>query len=223
MSAEFILVSGANGTGKTMLIESNRALLEREGFRIIIPDNILRFATSLTDSPGLIQEHIDDTISSGCNFVLESPFQFESLVETLAIIRKAGYSMSLYQLFVKDVKQSAIRVKDRFLEGGIFIRTEQVISNFNANLNNVANYYYLFHHSYFIDTSTNRDMKLAAEFKKTVLAQFHSTRNPYLRHLFEQSLSRGKMGKDVFKIIKANRDYPSQTRGRKMFGRRLKF
>src|SRR5215469_2885532 len=98
MSAEFILITGANGTGKTMLIESNRLLLEREGFRIIIPDNILRHATSLTDSPALIQEHIDDAISSRSNFVLESPFQFESLVETLTLIRKAHYSMSLYQL-----------------------------------------------------------------------------------------------------------------------------
>jgi predicted ABC-type ATPase len=109
MRTEFILVTGANGTGKTMLIESNRPLLEKEGFRIIIPDNILRHATSLTDSPALIQDHIDDAIASGGNFVLESPFQFESLVETLARIKKTGYRMSLYQLFVKDVKQSAIR------------------------------------------------------------------------------------------------------------------
>jgi predicted ABC-type ATPase len=120
MSAEFILITGANGTGKTMLIEGNKLLLERGGFRIIIPDNILRYATSLTDSPALIQEHIDNAISSGDNFVLESPFQFESLVETIARIKKAGYNMSLYQLFVKDVKQSAIRVKDRFREGGIY-------------------------------------------------------------------------------------------------------
>jgi hypothetical protein len=119
------------------------------------------------------------------------------------------------QLFVKDVKQSAIRVKDRFQEGGLYINTEQVISNFSANLNNVANQYYLFDHSYFIDNSTNKDMKLVAEFKKAVLVKFHSTQNPYLRNLFEQSLSRGKMGKEVFKIIKANRDYPTRTYGRK--------
>jgi recombinational DNA repair ATPase RecF len=43
MSAEFILITGANGTGKTMLIEGNKLLLERGGFRIIIPDNILRY------------------------------------------------------------------------------------------------------------------------------------------------------------------------------------
>ena len=139
MGAEFILVTGANGAGKSMLIESNKLLLEREGFRIIIPDNILRYATSLTDSTALIQEHIDDAISGGGNFVLESPFQFESLIKKIARIKKAGYGMSLYQLFVKDVKQSAIRVKDRFQEGGIFIPTDQVVSNFNANLNNVAN------------------------------------------------------------------------------------
>jgi predicted ABC-type ATPase len=154
---------------------------------------------------------------------LESPFQFESLVETIARIKKAGYNMSLYQLFVKDVKQSAIRVKDRFREGGIYIHIDQVISNFNANMNNVASHYYLFDHSYFIDNSTNRGVKLEAEFKKAVLIKFHSTKNPYLRNLFEQSLSQGKMGTEVFKIIKANRDYQANTRGRKKSGPRLKF
>ena len=223
MRAEFILVTGANGTGKTMLIESNKPLLEKEGFRIIIPDHILRYATSLTDSPTLIQEHIDDAISSGGNFVLESPFQFESLVETLARIRRAGYRMTLYQLFVKDVKQSAIRVKDRFLEGGIFIRTEQVLSNFYANLNNVASYYYLFDRSYFIDNSTNQNTKLVADFRKAMLVKLYSTKNPYLRNLFEQSLMRGKMGKEMYKIIKANRDYPTRTPGRRRSGPRLKF
>jgi predicted ABC-type ATPase len=223
MGAEFILVTGANGAGKSMLIESNKLLLEREGFRIIIPDNILRYATSLTDSTALIQEHIDDAISGGGNFVLESPFQFESLIKTIARIKKAGYGMSLYQLFVKDVKQSAIRVKDRFQEGGIFIPTDQVVSNFNANLNNVANQYHLFDHSYFIDNSTNQDMKLAAEFKKAVLVKFYSTQNHYLRKLFDQSTLQRKMGKEVFKIIKANRDYPTATSRRRKAGPRLKF
>lgn len=223
MRAEFILVTGANGTGKTMLIESNKLLLEREGFKIIIPDNILRYATSLTDSPALIQEHIDAAISSRGNFVLESPFQSESLVETLTRIRKAGYSMSLYQLFVKDVKQSAIRVKDRFQEGGIFIRTEQVISNFNANLNNVAKHYYLFDHSYFIDNSSNQRTKLVAEFKKAMLVKFYSTKNPYLRNLFEQSLLEARIGIEMFKIIRANRDYPIRTPRRRKSGPRLKF
>jgi hypothetical protein len=35
-----------------------------------------------------------------------------------------------------------------------------------------ANRYYLFDHSYFIDNSTNQDMKLVAEFKKKVLDKF---------------------------------------------------
>jgi hypothetical protein len=90
-------------------------------------------------------------------------------------------------------------------------------------MNNVASHYYLFDHSYFIDNSTNRGVKLEAEFKKAVLIKFHSTKNPYLRNLFEQSLSQGKMGTEVFKIIKANRDYQANTRGRKKSGPRLKF
>jgi hypothetical protein len=82
-----------------------------------------------------------------------------------------------------------------------------VTSNFNANLNNVANQYNLLDHSYFIDSSTNQDMKLVAEFKKAALVKFYSTQNPYLRNLFEQSTLQRKMSKEIFKIIKANRNY----------------
>jgi predicted ATP-binding protein involved in virulence len=96
MSAEFILVSGANGTGKTMLIESNRPLLEKRRFQIIIPDNILRHATSLTDSPALIQDHIDNAISSAGNkavlvkfYSTQSPY-LRNLFEQSTLQRKMG-------------------------------------------------------------------------------------------------------------------------------------
>lgn len=83
MQPEFILVTGANGTGKTTLIESNRSTLEAAGFQIIIPDNILKYATSHTDAPSVIQEYIDNVLVERSNFVLESPFQFESLIKII--------------------------------------------------------------------------------------------------------------------------------------------
>jgi predicted ABC-type ATPase len=58
MQPEFILVTGANATGKTTLIEKNRATLESAGFEIIIPDNILKYATSHTDVSAVIKEHL---------------------------------------------------------------------------------------------------------------------------------------------------------------------
>src|SRR5580658_752817 len=174
MKLEFILVTGANGSGKTTLIENNRAFLEKEGFRIIIPDIILERATSLTDRSAVIKEHIHAALSRKSPLVLETPFQFDGLVETLAKIRGDGYSMSLYQLFVKNEDQSIARVKDRREKGGIFIAPEQVKENFNGNLQNVARYYSLFDHSYFIDASGNQKMKLVAHFEKEKLIMYQA-------------------------------------------------
>ena len=53
-------------------------------------------------------------------------------------IQKAGYHMSMYQLFVKDAGQSASRVEARLKTGGLFIDPDEVRDNFNANLKNVA-------------------------------------------------------------------------------------
>jgi predicted ABC-type ATPase len=45
---EFILVTGSNASGKTTLIEKNRVELEKNGFDLIIPDNILKKRTAYT-------------------------------------------------------------------------------------------------------------------------------------------------------------------------------
>ena len=223
MQPEFILVTGANGTGKTTLIESNRSVLEAAGFKIIIPDNILKYATSHTDAPAVIQEHVDNALSQRSNFILESPFQFQSLITTIDQIRETGYSLSLYQLFVDNVMKSAIRVKDRFKEGGLYINTSQVEANFNANLNNVGGQYDRFDHAYFIDNSTNREMKLAAEFKGPLLIRYHSIASLYLRDLFEQEGVMEKIDRHTLKVIQANKDYTSEVLRQSLPRRRLKF
>ena len=177
MKPEFILVSGANATGKTTLIERNRTLLETTGFQIIIPDNILKYATSHTDVSSVIKEHVNDALSIHTNFVLEIPFQFEGMVKTLNEIEEAGYRMSMYQVFVKDASESADRVQQRIKTGGLFINSDEVKLNFDANLKNVAANYGRFDHIYFIDNSTNKGIKLAAEFAKGKLIRLHASDN----------------------------------------------
>jgi predicted ABC-type ATPase len=154
---------------------------------------------------------------------LESPFQFQSLIKTIDQIREASYSMSMYQLFVDDVLKSTIRVKDRFKEGGLYINTDQIGVNFNANLSNVASQYDRFDHAYFIDNSANRKMKLAAEFKGPSLIRYHSISNLYLRDLFEQKAVIEKIDGHTLKIIQANKDYTSEVLRQSLPGRRLKF
>jgi predicted ABC-type ATPase len=103
MQPEFILVTGANGTGKTTLIETNRSLLESDGFQIIIPDNILKYATSQTNAPAIIQEQVDEALSQEINFILESPFQFQSLIKNQTIYFTRSCRLLLFMSFHKQV------------------------------------------------------------------------------------------------------------------------
>ena len=221
MRREFILVAGPNAAGKTTVIENNRALLESSGFRIIIPDDILKYATSHTDVTEVIREHVDEALIEKKNIVLETPFQFKGLSKTIGRIKVEDYNLSIYQVFVADAEESISRVKDRFKESGRFINSEEVKSNFDANMKNVAEQFGRFDHSYFIDNSTNKGMKLAAEFEKGKLIRFHPSDNFYLRNLFKLSAKAKKINATTLKIILANKHFPGLLPKRKS-KRRLK-
>jgi predicted ABC-type ATPase len=222
MRPEFILVTGANGVGKTTLIENNRSLLEAADFKIIIPDDIFRRADSYTAAADTVTNQIFSAIEDKKNLVLESPFRSDTLNHTLDDLRKSGYSMTMYQLFVKNVEQSVIRVKDRFKKGGLYIDSSNVRDNYIANMNNVANEYYRFDHSYFIDTAEKGGRKLVAAFDKAVMVQYRPSSIDYLKELFRQSALNKKISKDYLKIIEDDRDYPRPLRKRSP-RHRLKF
>jgi len=199
----FILVTGANGVGKTTFIDDNFLALRESGFEIIIPDRILKRPHSL-DKDISIMEHLYDCVSRGVDFVFETPFQFNTFARTLDLIYSKGYIMVLYQLFVNTLDESALRVIDRYRKGGLSIDPEIVKANFNANFQNVARYYFYFQTSYFIDNSILGSSKLLAAFKKMALVYHQTNNSSYLWHLFNYSASIRRMDDGAMKIIKAN-------------------
>lgn len=74
-----IIVSGPNASGKTTLIKNNEQTLLNNNFSIILPDEILKYATSLTDRDEVIGEHIDNAITAKKNILIETPFQNEAI------------------------------------------------------------------------------------------------------------------------------------------------
>ncbi len=181
-------------------------MLQENRFEIIIPDRLLNRPHSL-DKDITAMDHLNRCINAGSNFVFETPFQFDTFVRTIDLAYAKGYHMSLYQLFVNTLDESAIRVRKRYDKGGLHIASETVKDNFNGNFKNVARFYFYFHASYFIENDTPGTGKLLAAFQKMKLVYYRPNNSSYLQHLFNYSASIGRMDDVAMKIIKANEDF----------------
>ncbi|HRP32153.1 MAG TPA: hypothetical protein PKV73_09685 [Agriterribacter sp.] len=117
-----IIVSGPNTSVKTTLIEINEPYFESKNFELILPDKILKYATSLTDRPAVMGEYIDNTIAAKKNILIETLFQNKEFMSGVQEIKKPGYETTLYQVFLDDItempvedRSSALKV-ERYIE-----------------------------------------------------------------------------------------------------------
>lgn len=202
-----IIVAGANASGKTTLIDKNTDYLLSNNFEIIIPDRILKYATSLTDRPAVIGEYIDDAIAAKKNILIETPFQNQEFMSRVQEIIKLGYETTLYQLYLSDPDESVARVQDRFKKGGMYISNQEVVHNYHANFKSVANIFQKFNHSFFVDNAEEVNYRLTAQFKAANLVMFKATDNSYLKELFKESFKNKFISVSDLKTIAANKDY----------------
>lgn len=217
------IVSGPNASGKTTLVKNNEQTLLKNNFAIILPDEILKYATSLTDRVEVIGEHIDNAITAKKNILIETPFQNEAFISRVEEIKKLGYETSLYQVYLSNVKESINRVEDRFKKGGLYISDEQVFENFHANLKSISNIFYKFNHAYFINNTGKEKYTLTAHFKVGVLAMLKTSNADYLKQLFTTSARKGLLTASEIKIINANKNYVNESLAPKKNRSRLKF
>lgn len=217
-----IIVSGPNASGKTTFVENNFDNLVNNNFEIILPDKILKYATSLTDRPVVIGEYIDNAITAQKNILIETPFQNQAFITRIEEIKKMGYETYLYQIFLNDPDESVARVNDRKKKGGLFISNKEALDNYLANFKSISNIFYKFNHAYFIDNTKDKNFALTAYFQAGVLAMFKSTDNNYLKELFEVSSHKGYISDVEMKCIIHNTDYKNENLSVKR-NSRLKF
>lgn len=206
-----IIVSGPNASGKTTLIKNNEQTLLNNNFSIILPDEILKYATSLTDRDEVIGEHIDNAITAKKNILIETPFQNEAFISRIEEIKKTGYETTLYQVYLNNVKESINRVDDRFKKGGLYISDKQVFENYHANFKSISNIFHKFNHSYFINNSVDKNFALTAHFQAGILTMLKTTDADYLKELFKAGALNGYLTGEEMKIINANKDYTNEN------------
>jgi predicted ABC-type ATPase len=198
--ATLIVVSGPNGAGKTTLINNCRKELQQMGYSIIIPDDIV----SASDTP--ISDAVSASISNNSHTVFETPLQYDELAEQVQKFMQAGYHTILLQLFLENSESSALRVKQRAAKGGRNIISAEVGTNFKGNYDMLIKYQHLFHQSYFIEASNNKN-PVAAELLAAQFIFYYPLQSVYIRDLLYEIVVRGKKNKQSLTILKNNKLY----------------
>jgi len=136
MKRKLYLIAGANGSGKTTL--AHELLREEQGLVFLNADET---AAKIGDSVGLaagriILTEINNMLTSGKSFVLESTISGNYHKRVLAEAKSSGYEVIMFYVFLNSVDLNIERIKNRVALGGHNVPDEDVIRRFDKSIKN---------------------------------------------------------------------------------------
>ncbi len=157
MKKEIILISGANGSGKTTFA---KLYSKKLNLPFVNADEI---AKTLKSENGrtkdfkageLFYEQIRELSNNENSFIIESTLAGKSLIHHISKLKSMGYSILIIYLFLESPELCIERIKERVLKGGHNVADSDVIRRYNRSKNNfwnifrpMADQWYLIHNS----------------------------------------------------------------------------
>ncbi len=138
------IVAGANGSGKTTFAKSFAKL---NNFYFINADEIAKELDSKDISKFKIKagkiffQELEKNLNLNDSFIIETTLSGAYLVKYINQAKKLGFYTSLIYLFLETPKTNILRVKNRVLNGGHDIPTEDIIRRFYRSKNMFWNSY----------------------------------------------------------------------------------
>ena len=135
-----IILAGPNGAGKTTFA---REYLPNEAGCVqfvnadLIAAGLSPFAPATADVAAgrAMIRRIDDLVSQGADFALESTLSGTWLVDRIKQWREVGYFVELYYLRLDSPETALRRVRQRVMEGGHDVPEQTVRRRYNRGLN----------------------------------------------------------------------------------------
>jgi len=140
------IIAGSNGSGKTTF--ANRFLPEYAQCLHFVNSDLIAQGLS-PFSPGvaamkagrLVLEQIDDLSRKGLDFGFETTLAGKSYLKRLDKLKKIGYSLHLFFLWIPSVELATERIKDRVAEGGHNVPAGDVKRRFFRGIYNLFQVY----------------------------------------------------------------------------------
>lgn len=146
MSKTCVILGGPNGSGKTTFA---REYLQTNDWPFLNADEIAAelspndVAAAAVSAGREFIRRVDETITNGRSFVLESTLSGLTLRRTIQRCREAGYVVELRMIYLGSSQASIDRIKLRVSKGGHFIPDEDVERRYVRSLANFRNTYRL--------------------------------------------------------------------------------
>ena len=140
------IIAGPNGSGKTTFAKKFlpdyakcpnfiNADLIAQGLSPFSPSRVAIKAGKL------VLSQIRDYIKSNVDFAFESTLAGKLYVNLFKELKKKGYKLHLFFLWVPDAELAIVRIKDRVAEGGHNVPAEDVRRRFKRSISNFFKLY----------------------------------------------------------------------------------
>jgi len=190
MKKNVYIIAGPNGSGKTTFARSFlpeyvncpnfvNADLIAQGLAPFEP------RSAAIKAGRLVLQQIHEFSERGIDFAFETTLSGTSYVRTLTELKKKGYAIHLFFLFIPSPELAIQRIKDRVREGGHNVPAEDVRRRFFRGINNFFKIYESLFDSWMMFDNSNEKPVLIAKLKnghkEVVDYELFNTAHKFLR------------------------------------------
>jgi len=140
------IIAGSNGSGKTTFAKKflpDYARCRHFVNSDLIAEGLSPFSPQVAAMKAgrLVIERINDLAKKGLDFGFETTLAGKSYINRLKHLKKNGYSLHLFFLWIPSVELAMARIKDRVADGGHNVPAQDVRRRFARGIRNLFKYY----------------------------------------------------------------------------------
>lgn len=167
---EIYIIAGPNGSGKTTF--ANKFLPRYAKCPNFVNADLIAQGLSpfspraaALKAGRLVLEQIHELANKNLSFSFETTLAGKSYVPFLKTLKKKGYSINLFFLWIPNAELALDRIKDRVSNGGHDVPANDVKRRFNRGIDNFFNYYIQLADSWLLFNNADRAPRLIAKFR----------------------------------------------------------
>ena len=191
---EFTVIAGPNGAGKSRLCPYYIHCKSFDGDLLALnlrkehPEWEERWIDGTVAST--LQKQKDEAIASQKDFVFETNFSNDLILNMIDEFKNAGYKITLFYFGLPSLDDSTYRVMQRKLMGGHDVANKIIEYNFYEGIKRMQQNLHLFDNITFVDGNSNFGKIIALYIKKSAKHEITNHSCSWFNEFFEEAFNK---------------------------------